>query len=51
MATYFVLSGDVGLKSLNPGDTGEDKQQTGDANIVVVLVYKILELQSMSHLS
>jgi hypothetical protein len=33
MDAYFVLSGDVGLNPINPGDTGEGKM--GDANIVV----------------
>jgi hypothetical protein len=49
MATYLVLSGDVRLKPLNPGDTGEGKQWTGHASIVVVHI--TLELQSMSNLS
>jgi len=26
MAAYLVVSGDAGLKLLNPGDTGEEKQ-------------------------
>jgi len=26
MAAYLIVSGDVGLKLLNPGDTGEGKQ-------------------------
>jgi hypothetical protein len=35
MDTYFVLSGDVGLKPINLGDAGEGKQQMDDANIIV----------------
>jgi len=38
MAAYLVLSGDVGLKRLNPDDTGEGKYWTDNARIVVVLV-------------
>ena len=39
MAAYLVVSGDLGLKLLNPGDTGEGKQWRVIITIIIIFIY------------